>query len=133
MCRPWDSRGGERIDPAQRRCYDNDTRSTPPADPREAGPKPEYPHKPIQRPGHEAELTPRADHGEESYVGVGRGTDPDHSLDDGTRAGQAVRRRHGVRPRSQRNSPRYVCFLPSHDARFVTGEVFGATGGQSPF
>jgi NAD(P)-dependent dehydrogenase (short-subunit alcohol dehydrogenase family) len=41
-------------------------------DPRVAGPQPAYPQRPIERPGSEAELTPRADHGEESYVGLGR-------------------------------------------------------------
>lgn len=41
-------------------------------DPREQGAKPEYPQKRISPPGSEAELTPRADHGEEAYRGLGR-------------------------------------------------------------
>jgi NAD(P)-dependent dehydrogenase (short-subunit alcohol dehydrogenase family) len=40
--------------------------------PKDQGAKPEYPQKPIAPPGSEAELTPRADHGEESYRGLGR-------------------------------------------------------------
>jgi NAD(P)-dependent dehydrogenase (short-subunit alcohol dehydrogenase family) len=43
-----------------------------PTDPRDAGPKPEYPQQPIEPPGLERELTPRADHGEQSYVGLQR-------------------------------------------------------------
>jgi len=45
------------------------------ADPREQGPKPEYPQEPIARPGHTDEMTPRPDHGEETYRGLGRLTD----------------------------------------------------------
>ena len=41
-------------------------------DPKSQGPKPEYPQKPITPPGSDAEMTPRADHGEESYRGHGR-------------------------------------------------------------
>jgi NAD(P)-dependent dehydrogenase (short-subunit alcohol dehydrogenase family) len=41
-------------------------------DPKGQGPKPEYPQKPIDPPGHESEMTPRADHGEQSYRGLGR-------------------------------------------------------------
>jgi len=43
-----------------------------PADPRPQEPKPEYHQKKIDPPGHEGEMTPRADHGEQSYVGLGR-------------------------------------------------------------
>ena len=46
-----------------------------PADPKNAGPKPEYPQKPIEPPGSDAELTPKADHGEATYRGLGRLTD----------------------------------------------------------
>ncbi len=41
-------------------------------DPKDQGAKPDYPQKPIAPPGSEAEMTPRADHGEESYRGLGR-------------------------------------------------------------
>jgi NAD(P)-dependent dehydrogenase (short-subunit alcohol dehydrogenase family) len=41
-------------------------------DPRHQGPKPEYPQAPIPSPGSDAEMTPPADHGEQSYVGLGR-------------------------------------------------------------
>jgi NAD(P)-dependent dehydrogenase (short-subunit alcohol dehydrogenase family) len=41
-------------------------------DPKQAGPKPEFPQSSIEPPGHEHEMTPRADHGEESYRGLGR-------------------------------------------------------------
>ena len=46
-----------------------------PSDPKEKGAKPEYPQKPIEPPGSDAELTPKADHGETSYKGLGRLTD----------------------------------------------------------
>src|SRR5215203_3279901 len=42
------------------------------ADPRKQGAKPEYPQQPIEPPGSDAELTPKADHGETSYRGLGR-------------------------------------------------------------
>jgi NAD(P)-dependent dehydrogenase (short-subunit alcohol dehydrogenase family) len=41
-------------------------------DPKTQGPKPEYPQPPIEPPGLEREMTPKADHGEESYRGFGR-------------------------------------------------------------
>src|SRR3954470_16247385 len=44
-------------------------------DPKNAGPTPEYPQEPIEHPGSIDEMTPRADHGEESYTGLGRLTD----------------------------------------------------------
>jgi NAD(P)-dependent dehydrogenase (short-subunit alcohol dehydrogenase family) len=44
-------------------------------DPKTQGPKPEYPQPPIEPPGLEAEMRPKADHGEESYRGAGRLTD----------------------------------------------------------
>ena len=42
------------------------------SDPKTQGPKPEFPQKKIDAPGSDAELTPRADHGEDSYRGLGR-------------------------------------------------------------
>jgi NAD(P)-dependent dehydrogenase (short-subunit alcohol dehydrogenase family) len=45
------------------------------ADPREQGPKPEYPQPPQATPGLDSRMRPRADHGEESYRGLGRLTD----------------------------------------------------------
>ena len=44
-------------------------------DPKPQGPTPEFPHENVDPPGSEAELTPRADHGEDSYRGLGRLTD----------------------------------------------------------
>ena len=44
-------------------------------DPKNAGPKPEHPQKKIDPPGSDAELTPKADHGERTYKGLGRLTD----------------------------------------------------------
>jgi NAD(P)-dependent dehydrogenase (short-subunit alcohol dehydrogenase family) len=41
-------------------------------DPRSAGPGPDYPQRPVEPPGSDAELTPPADHGEDTYVGLGR-------------------------------------------------------------
>jgi NAD(P)-dependent dehydrogenase (short-subunit alcohol dehydrogenase family) len=41
-------------------------------DPRQQGPTPDYPQPAIAPPGLEHEMRPRADHGEESYRGLGR-------------------------------------------------------------
>jgi NAD(P)-dependent dehydrogenase (short-subunit alcohol dehydrogenase family) len=41
-------------------------------DPKDAGPKPPFPAEQQEPPGLEAEMTPQADHGEESYRGTGR-------------------------------------------------------------
>ena len=46
-----------------------------PTDPKGQGPRPKYPQEPIDPPGLESEMTPKADHGEESYRGLGRLTD----------------------------------------------------------
>ena len=46
-----------------------------PSDPKAKGPKPEYPQKPIDPPGSDADMTPQADHGERSYKGLARLTD----------------------------------------------------------
>jgi NAD(P)-dependent dehydrogenase (short-subunit alcohol dehydrogenase family) len=43
-----------------------------PTDPKTKGPKPEYPQEPITPPGLDSEMTPKADHGETSYKGLGR-------------------------------------------------------------
>jgi hypothetical protein len=43
-----------------------------PTDPREQGPKPDYPQRPQQPPGLDSRMNPRADHGEESYRGLSR-------------------------------------------------------------
>jgi NAD(P)-dependent dehydrogenase (short-subunit alcohol dehydrogenase family) len=42
------------------------------ADPKTQGPKPEFPQPPTAPPGREAEMSPQADHGEQSYRGSGR-------------------------------------------------------------
>ena len=49
--------------------------SSAPADPKKQGPQPEYPQESIDVPGSIHEMTPKADHGEESYRGLGRLTD----------------------------------------------------------
>ena len=41
-------------------------------DPREVGPKPPFPEQPQSHPGSVRQLTPKADHGEESYTGTGK-------------------------------------------------------------
>ena len=46
-----------------------------PQDPKSAYPEPPFPEQQQEPPGTEAELEPRADHGEESYRGAGRLTD----------------------------------------------------------
>jgi len=46
-----------------------------PADPRQQGPKPEYPQQPQTPPGLDSRMSPRADHGEQSYRGLARLTD----------------------------------------------------------
>ena len=43
-----------------------------PTDPKQQGPKPEYDQDPIEPPGLDSEMNPRADHGEDSYKGLGR-------------------------------------------------------------
>jgi NAD(P)-dependent dehydrogenase (short-subunit alcohol dehydrogenase family) len=43
-----------------------------PKDPKQQGPKPEYPQKPTEPPGSDAEMNPKADHGERTYRGLGR-------------------------------------------------------------
>ena len=43
-----------------------------PADPKQQGPKPEYPQVRIDPPGSIRDMTPAADHGETSYHGLGR-------------------------------------------------------------
>jgi hypothetical protein len=43
-----------------------------PTDPIAQGPQPEYPQEPIAPPGLDSEMSPGADHGEESYRGLGR-------------------------------------------------------------
>jgi len=42
------------------------------ADPKDKGSKPEYPQKAQRPPGSDAAMTPAADHGEQSYRGLGR-------------------------------------------------------------
>ncbi len=44
-------------------------------DPKTQGPAPEFPQEKIDPPGSDAELTPAADHGEQTYRGLGRLTD----------------------------------------------------------
>jgi NAD(P)-dependent dehydrogenase (short-subunit alcohol dehydrogenase family) len=51
--------------------------NTPPessahVDPKTAGPAPEYRQRPLDAPGSDADMTPKADHGEHSYIGLGR-------------------------------------------------------------
>jgi NAD(P)-dependent dehydrogenase (short-subunit alcohol dehydrogenase family) len=46
--------------------------SPAPSDPKGQGPAPEYPQESIDAPGSIREMTPKADHGEESYQGLGR-------------------------------------------------------------
>ena len=43
-----------------------------PADPRSQGPTPEFPQPSLEPPGLDSQMRPRADHGEESYRGLGR-------------------------------------------------------------
>src|SRR4051812_30391706 len=43
-----------------------------PTDPKAKGPRPDYPQDSIAAPGLDAEMSPAADHGEESYHGLGR-------------------------------------------------------------
>ncbi len=43
-----------------------------PTDPKAAAPQPEFPQDPIPYPGLDSQMTPEADHGEESYKGLGR-------------------------------------------------------------
>jgi NAD(P)-dependent dehydrogenase (short-subunit alcohol dehydrogenase family) len=43
-----------------------------PTDPKKQGPRPEYPQNSIEAPGSVAEMSPKPDHGEDSYQGLGR-------------------------------------------------------------
>jgi NAD(P)-dependent dehydrogenase (short-subunit alcohol dehydrogenase family) len=51
---------------------DSSVHNPQPVDPRRQGPRPDYPQRPIDHPGSEAQMTPAADHGEQSYRGLGR-------------------------------------------------------------
>jgi NAD(P)-dependent dehydrogenase (short-subunit alcohol dehydrogenase family) len=51
------------------------TTRKPPQDPKTAYPEPPFPEQQQEPPGTEAELQPRADHGQETYRGAGRLTD----------------------------------------------------------
>ncbi len=51
------------------------TTTKPPQDPKTAYPEPPFPEQQQEPPGTEAELEPRADHGQETYRGSGRLTD----------------------------------------------------------
>jgi NAD(P)-dependent dehydrogenase (short-subunit alcohol dehydrogenase family) len=51
---------------------DKTLQTSQPTDPKAQGPKPEYDQEKIEPPGSDAEMTPKADHGEESYKGLGR-------------------------------------------------------------
>lgn len=46
--------------------------SSPNQDPKDAGPKPPFPQKQQDPPGTEKEMSPKADHGEKSYIGHNR-------------------------------------------------------------
>jgi NAD(P)-dependent dehydrogenase (short-subunit alcohol dehydrogenase family) len=43
-----------------------------PVDPKPQGPRPDYPQPAISHPGSDAEMNPAADHGEQTYTGLGR-------------------------------------------------------------
>src|SRR5436190_23315427 len=69
-----DSVSGMRVAPAL--CMTPNTlQDTQPVDPKTQGPSPKYSQGPIDPPGLDSEMTPRADHGERSYKGLGRLTD----------------------------------------------------------
>jgi NAD(P)-dependent dehydrogenase (short-subunit alcohol dehydrogenase family) len=51
------------------------TTTKPPQDPKNAYPEPPFPEQQQEPPGTEAELQPRADHGQKTYRGAGRLTD----------------------------------------------------------
>src|ERR687890_161800 len=53
----------------------NTLQHSAPVDPKAQGPKPEYSQDGIPAPGLDSEMSPAADHGEESYRGLGRLTD----------------------------------------------------------
>jgi hypothetical protein len=131
-------------------------------DPREIGPKPPFPKQEQNHPGTVKKLNPPADPGEESYSGTGKlkgraaiVTGADSGI------GRAVRvnavapgpvwtplipstmpiekvEKFGEntlfkRPAEPVELARLFVFLASDDASYVTGEVFGATGGRTPY
>jgi NAD(P)-dependent dehydrogenase (short-subunit alcohol dehydrogenase family) len=78
-------------------------------------------HQPAQQqtpPGHESQLTPRADHGETSYVGHGRLRDKGF--------GQQVPMKRPGQPVAV--APVYV-MLASDEASYISGARIPVTGG----
>jgi NAD(P)-dependent dehydrogenase (short-subunit alcohol dehydrogenase family) len=80
-------------------------------DPTTQHPQPEQPELQLDHPGHEADMTPRVDHG----------------LPEGQEDGdETVRLGRAVQP--VQVAPAYVYFA-SHESSYVSGEVIGVTGG----
>ena len=61
-----------RVGMAERTARQEPLQHAPARDPREQGHKPPHPQKPMAHPGSDAEMTPQADHGEQSYRGLDR-------------------------------------------------------------
>src|SRR5687767_9865098 len=68
-------RGGSVVARCTRMSQHKSPQDPKPADPKKQGPKPDFPQERIEHPGLDSEMTPKADHGETSYRGLGRLTD----------------------------------------------------------
>lgn len=130
-------------------------------DPRTLYPQPPYSEKQQSAPGSEKEMTPKVDHGEQSYQGTGR-LKGRHALITGADSGIG---RAVALAFAREGADVGVCYLSEHDeakiterlvtdagrraaqpaevapihvflasdqVSYVTGEVYGVTGGQMP-
>ena len=98
-----------------------------PADPKTKGPKPEYPQEPITPPGLDSEMTPKADHGESSYKGLGRLKDRVALITGGDSGiGRAVAIAY-----AREGADVLISYLSEHEDAKKTGRLVEAAGQKS--
>jgi NAD(P)-dependent dehydrogenase (short-subunit alcohol dehydrogenase family) len=99
-------------------------------DPRKIYKRPPYSDKQQPPPGNEEEMSPRVDHGESSYKGTGRLKSRRALPKEKVKqfGSQTV---FGRAAQPAEIAPIFV-FLASDQASYVTGEIYGATGGPMP-